>query len=106
MSDRIFDGIIVGAAAAAIGTIIAFKFMNREPEGKGQPAQPVNWPMYNAPGGHLTIWDQSPLPEGVAPMVQSASPTTEAAYNTYPTKYGPSLGPNENRDSEEIVLPV
>lgn len=100
------DGIIVGAAAAAIGTIVAFKFLNRQPIGGGQPLQ-INTPSYNARGGQMSVIDLEPLDGSLAPIVQANNPNTEAAYNQYPIAYAPAFGPLENQPAEqgEVVLP-
>ena len=101
------DGIIVGAAAAAIGTIVAFKFINRGQIGGGRPLQ-VNTPSYNARGGYMRVLDLEPLPGDLAPIAQANNPNTEAAYNQYPVAYVPAFGPVENQPAEhgEVVLPL
>jgi hypothetical protein len=101
------DGIIVGAATAAIGTIIAMKFVNRRSPGGMQPNQP-NWPSYNATSGGapaaLYVVDLVPTPTDSAP-VQQTNPITEAAYNQGPVTFEHAFGPAVNQPATEAVSP-
>lgn len=99
------DGIIVGAAAAAIGTVLAFKFLNRVPEGGEQPNQ-INVGYPAAVGGRvLDVQVPTKLDRHAAPVAQN-TPITEAAYNMYPVTFAPGFGPGTNQPAEEAVLPI
>lgn len=96
----IVNGIIIGAAAAAIGTIVAFKFLQSKPQGGSQPNQP-NTDSYNASNMGLRV--ENPVTDdGVAPLAQNF-PVTEAAYNQQPVRYEPAF--NTNNSTDEAVLP-
>ena len=99
------DGIIVGAAAAAIGTIVAMKYLNTRPQGGGEPIQPLNAsnPNFGTPNP-LTVYDIQPLPGFAAPVMQ-VSPITEAAYNVQPVDHVPAFGHLVNQPEQEAVLP-
>jgi hypothetical protein len=101
------DGIIVGAAAAAIGTILATKVLSAKPVGGGQPNQP-NTSSYNATSGGqpapLYVIDLAPTPLNSAPVAQ-VNPITEAAYNVQPVTFEHAFGPAVNQPAEEAVLP-
>lgn len=97
----IFDGIVIGAAAAAIGTIVAFKFLNRQPQGGALPMQPMSMSPTNA----YTVQSPTYTDELAAPVGQN-TPITEAAFNVYPVDFAPGFGPTVNRDSDEALLPV
>lgn len=101
----IIDGIIVGAAAAAIGSILAYKYLNMRPV--------LTQPNYgNIPDGALYLASQpggyvnvvQPTPDGVAPLQQTI-PITEAAYNQYPVTFQHAFGPGVNQPVTEAVLP-
>lgn len=97
----IFDGIVIGAAAAAIGTIVAFKFLNRQPQGGALPQQPASM----SPTNKYMV--QSPMyTDGLAAPIGQNTPITEAAFNIYPVEFAPGFGPKVNRDSDEALLPV
>ena len=99
------DGIIVGAAAAAIGTIVAFKVINAKPQGGGEPSQ-VSQPG-NPQAGRprpLYVIDLPGLPQDAAPL-QQTNPITEAAYNLQSTGFEPAFGPSTNQPQVEAVLP-
>lgn len=109
----LFDGIIVGAAAAAIGTILATKFL----ESRGGPPFGGARPVYgNAPGqsfvtqvGRPTGMTQVQAPEllnSFAPPINQNTPITEAAYNQYPTTYAPAFGREQNTGDLETILPA
>jgi hypothetical protein len=101
----ILDGIVIGAAAAAIGTIFAMKVLNAQPTGGGQPRQ-VDRYSGGARSGALRVIDPMGLDErDASPLVQN-SPITEAAYNQQSQSYAPAFGPNENQPAEETVLPI
>jgi len=100
------DGIIVGAAAAAIGSIIAFKFINVKPEGGQQPNQPqVAVDPNFGTGRPLYVVDLQPTPSNAAPVAQ-VNPITEAAYNVQPVTFEHAFGPAVNQPNEEAVLPA
>jgi hypothetical protein len=99
------DGIIVGAAAAAIGSIIAYQYINRSPQGGAQPNQPNVAANPNA--GRPTplyVVDLEPTPSNAAPVAQ-VNPVTEAAYNQQPVVFEAAFGPGVNQPAEEAVLP-
>jgi hypothetical protein len=79
MSDTI-DGIIIGAAAAAIGTIVAMKFLNHQPFGGGTPLQTAQ----RSPDVKTGIlWIQQPqFTDGLAAPLAQNTAITEAPYNT------------------------
>jgi hypothetical protein len=99
------DGIVVGAAAAAIGTIVAFKFLNSTPQGGAQPNQPV-YPGNPEAGrpSPLYVEDLAPTPMSAAPVAQ-VNPITEAAYNVQPVVFEHAFGPGVNQPNEAAVLP-
>jgi hypothetical protein len=98
----IWDGIIVGAAAAAIGSIIAYKFISNPPEGGGQPVQPAQLG-YNATSGGVPapiyVIPVNP-PSNMAPM-QQTTPITEAAYNQGCVPFEHAFGPAVNQPTTE-----
>src|SRR5216684_180049 len=93
--------IVVGAAAAAIGAVVAYRYMGTHPVGGGQPEQwasmsPTNVITPQVPGRTATY---------AAPIVQN-TPITEAAYNQYPTDHQPAFGQNANvaaADENQVV---
>lgn len=100
--EDLFTGLVVGAMAAAIGAVLAYKYIGVQPPGGGQPLQgtsysPTNW-----------ITPQTPPRADVdaAPVVQN-TPITEAAYNQYMTDHQPAFGRDANRAAEqdEVVMP-
>jgi hypothetical protein len=99
------DGIIVGAAAAAIGTIVAFKYLNPTPVGGAQPNQPMyaGNPQAGRPNP-LYVVDLVPTPGNAAPVSQ-VNPITEAAYNVQPVTFEHAFGPGVNQPAEEAVMP-
>jgi hypothetical protein len=101
----LIDGIIIGAAAAAIGTIVATKFLNSQPQGGGQPNQPAYQadPNSGMPAP-LYVVDLVPTPGSAAP-VQQTNPITEAAYNQYPVEFEHAFGTSVNQPANEVVLP-
>jgi hypothetical protein len=111
MSDML-DGVIVGAAAAAIGTIIAVKFLNRTPPGGGTPAQPnIRRSVYQGQMGDYVV---SPVGDTILPDPNAApgggtTPIAEAAFSN-PTsqliEYAPATGFDTNRATEEALLPI
>lgn len=102
----IVDGIVVGAAAAAIGTVLAFKYLNRTPQGGGAPEQ--GWQMFPAAvgGRPLRVTDPTKLVDTQQGLLAQNSPITEAAYNAYPVTYAPGFGQHTNRPAEEAILPI
>ena len=103
----LIDGIIVGAAAAAIGTIVAMKYLNPTPPGGSQPNQPMlasyNAMSSGAPGA-LYVTGYTPTPGSAAPLQQTI-PITEAAYNQQPIVFEAAFGPSVNQPAEEAVVP-
>jgi hypothetical protein len=98
------DGIIVGAAAAAIGTIVAFKYLNPTPPGGAQPNQPMYAGNPQA-GRPYPVWVEDTLaPTAMAPL-QQTMPNTEAAYNVQPVTFEHAFGPGVNQPAEEAVMP-
>ena len=99
------DGIIVGAAAAAIGSILAYKFINQTPQGGMQPNQPAIPTNANfGTGEPVYVVDLVPTPSNAAPVAQ-VNPITEAAWNQYPVEFEHAFGPGVNQSNEEAVLP-
>lgn len=105
------DGIIVGAAAAAIGTILATKYLEGNaspPFGGGRPyqesapGQPVYAPQYGRPTGPVAVEYPEPL-DPYAPPVQQNQPITEAAYNQYPITYQPAFGGQHSGSDIEVL---
>lgn len=107
------DAIIVGAAAAAIGTIIATKFL----ASRGGPPYGGARPVYGSTPGQPFVRQtgrptgptavQSPeLLDAFAPPVPQNAPITEAAYNQYMTTYQPAFGRDENAGEQETILPA
>lgn len=97
------DGIIVGAAAAAIGSIVAYKFMGNPPEGGGRPVYPQQ-AGYNAISGGMPAPVGTPYPPYSSPFqapVQQSNPITEAAYNSYPYPFEHAFGPAVNQPTTE-----
>jgi hypothetical protein len=112
----IWDGIIVGAASAAIGSIIAYKFLNKGPVGGDSPAQLNtasqiqeyygNNPQFGRPMP-LAVIDLAPTPSAAAPVVQ-VNPITEAAHNNgqvIAAGFAPAFGTNGPTPAQETVLP-
>ncbi len=104
MSKEIITGIIVGAASAALGTIVVLKFFNPEPDGGGQPRQ-ADMFSYTARAGRIAPAVPYRLAADAAPLVQN-TPITDAAYNTQPTEYDTTLGPEQNVPGEPLTLPM
>jgi len=102
------EGIIIGASIAAIVTVLATQWINRQPWGGAQgnqPAQSANQNYGQNPQHPLYVVDLVPTPGNAAPVVQ-VNPNTEAAYNVAGgTQYVPSFGPAMNQPAEEAVLP-
>lgn len=85
---------VIGAAAAAIGAVVAYKFINKTPVGGAIPKQ----------GAALGVEHVQFLPYNAAPVMQ-VEPITEAAYNQYPTGYRPAFGIETNQPAHEVILP-
>lgn len=100
-----FDGIIVGAAAAAIGSVIAYKILNKAPVGGDTPGQAAvgGIPQFGRPQP-LYVVDLVPTPSNAAP-VQQTNPITEAAYNVQPVAFESAFGNTANTPSTEYILP-
>ena len=100
------DGIIVGAAAAAIGAVLADRLINHGSHGGGRPNQTAvaGTPQYGRPQP-LIVYDQIGYPTDWAPVVQETTPITEAPYNQQPHPFVSAFGPSVNQPNEEAVLP-
>jgi hypothetical protein len=101
-NNDVFVGLVVGAMAAAIGAVLAYKYIGLQPPGGGEPRQitsysPTNW-----------ITPQTPPRADVdaAPVVQN-TPITEAAYNQYPFDHQPAFGRSANvaAEQDQVVIP-
>jgi hypothetical protein len=101
MSDTL-DGIIIGAAAAAIGTIVAMKFLNHQSFGGGEPLQTAQ-ASPDVRGGVLWVQDVTPTDSLASPLAQN-NPITEAAYNTGDIGYEPAF--HNNYADHPPVLPM
>lgn len=100
------DGIIVGAAAAAIGSIVAYHFINKQPTGGGAPMQPgiARDPNFQQPAP-LYVVDLDPTPRYAAPVVQ-VNPNQEAAFNVQPVVFEAAFGPDVLQSADPTVLPA
>ena len=98
----IIDGIIIGAAAAAIGTIIAMKLLNHQSFGGGTPLQTAQRSP-DVMGGYLWVQDPGITDTLASPLAQT-TPTTEAAYNTGDIGYEPAF--HVNYAEHPPVLPM
>jgi hypothetical protein len=110
MSDTL-DGIIIGAAAAAIGTIVAVKFLNRTPLGGGMPPQPdINRPVYPGQAGNYVISDAAiSIAADTDSPVGNIIPISEASFsnpNSGLISYEPATGYETNRAQDEALLPI
>jgi len=99
----IIDVVIIGAASTVLATIVVNKFFNSTLTGGGQPEQ-LAQPSYTARGGVIAPYVPCRTPNNSAPLAQN-TPITEAAYNQQPTRYSPTLGPDENSSNNVLVLP-
>ena len=100
------DGIIVGAAAAAIGTIVAYHFIGQKTVGGGSPMQPAiaTSNQFGNPKPLYAI-DLAPTPYNAAPVAQ-VNPNQEAAFNQQPIDFVSAFGPHINQPSDGgLVLP-
>jgi hypothetical protein len=86
---------VIAAAAAAIGGVIAFKYVNKTPVGGAVPVQGTQ---------QVGVMHVPYLPYDAAPVAQ-IEPITEAAYNIYPTGHHPAFGAYTNQPEQEAVLP-
>ena len=96
------NGIIIGAAAAAIGTIIAMKFINHQSFGGGTPLQTA----VRAPdvrGGALWVQQPQFTDDLAAPLAQNTA-ITQASYNTGDIGYEPAF--HVNYADHPPVLPM
>jgi hypothetical protein len=98
------SAIIVGAATAAIGTIIASKFINTAPVGGSQPKH-IRAGSPTARSGAVRVSVPPRVSAQAAPIAQN-TPITEAAYNTQPTSYTGAFGPATNQPAYEATLPM
>jgi hypothetical protein len=102
MSDTL-NGLILGAAAAAIGAVLAYKYIGLQAIGGGQPQQ--FWS--ESPTNFITPQVPGRTPTFAAPVVQN-TPITEAAYNQYITDHQPAFGQNANQGNaaeQEMIVP-
>lgn len=109
------DAIVVGAVAAAIGTIVATKYLDSHastPEGGGRPyqnfapGQPLYAPQYGRPTGPVAV-EYPDLLDPFAPPIQQNQPITEAAYNQQMVDYTPAFGrhaPTSGSDIEVLTI--
>lgn len=89
----IWDGIIIGAGAAAVGSILAYVIINRTPIGGGAPRQPA-YGATTAFGRSQDVYAVYPeLPTNAAPLAQ-VNPNQEAAFSVQITGFEPGFGPN------------
>lgn len=99
--ENTMNGIIIGAAAAAIGTILAMKILNHQSFGGGTPLQTaVHAP--DSRGGYLWV-QELPITDSLASPLAQNTPITESAYNTGDIGYEPAF--NVNHAMEPPVLP-
>jgi hypothetical protein len=103
-----WDGIIIGAAVAAVATVVVTNLISKTSWGGGTPNQTAV-PSYNAKNGALVVEETCPLDQVAAPLAQN-TPITEASYNQQPMPggYSPAFGiyanqPNANES--EALLP-
>ena|ERR1700675_3428616 len=99
---NVIDGIIIGAAAAAIGTILAMKFLNHQSFGGGTPLQTAQRAP-DAHGGYLWV-QELPITDSLASPLAQNTPITEAAYNTGDLGYEPAF--HVNYAEHPPVLPM
>ncbi len=99
---NMLQGLVVGAAAAGIGAVLAWKYIGAQPPGGGQPNQ---WTSYS-PTNFITPQVPGRTDSDAAPLVQN-TPITEAAYNQYMTDHLAAFGQNANRagQDDEVVMP-
>lgn len=104
----VIDGIIVGAAAAAIGAIVADKFINRTPQGGGAPNQPEFGasPEFGRPRVLYAVDLTSASMSHAAPVAGYTTPQVEAAFNVYPVEFVNAFGPAVEHPGDEAVLPA
>jgi hypothetical protein len=93
-------GFVIGALAAALGGIIAWRYISRHPVGGGQPLQ--NWT--ESPTNLITPQVPGRTDALAAPVSQN-TPITEAAYNQGPLDQFPAFGREANRTNQEVILP-
>lgn len=91
-----WDGIIIGAAVAAIATVVVTNLLDKTPLGGGTPNQTAT-PSANARAGVLYVEVPAGTSPYAAPVAQN-TPITEAAYNQeFYAAYEPAFGINANR---------
>jgi hypothetical protein len=102
------DGLIIGAAIAAVATVVVTNLFEKTPWGGGQPNQTAV-PSYNAKSGVLLVEEPCALDMQAAPLAQN-TPVTEAAYNQQPIPggYMPAFGNGTNapQPGNEAVLTI
>jgi hypothetical protein len=101
---NLIDVVIIGAASTVLGAIVVNKYFTPTPTGAGQPAQMAQ-ASYTARAGQISPYVPCRTPPQSAPLAQN-TPITEAAYNTQPTCYSPTLGPEENASGQPLLLPA
>lgn len=106
MNNNSYGALVIGASIAAIVTVLVTNFFNRSNVGGGKPRQ-GRYRSYTArtPGGRVVIETPSRLSGTSSPVAQN-TPITEASYNVQPTKYAPTLGPEENGVQSPLTLPA
>ena len=98
MNENTIVGFVVGALAAAIGGVIAFRYIGTHPIGGGQPLQQWSVSPTNA------ITPQVPgRTDSLAAPVSQNTPITEAAYNQKPTDNSPAFGRNANQPAPGMM---
>jgi hypothetical protein len=109
-----WEGIILGASLAAVVTVVATQWINKDNIGGGagnQPAVPASQNYGGNPQHPLYVVDLTPTPTMAAPVAQ-VNPNTEAAYNVAGAgvagdmAYAPAFGTAANQPMEEAVLPA
>jgi hypothetical protein len=102
-----WDGIIIGAAIAAVATVLATKLISSTPIGGGSPNQTAVGSA-NAKNNVLIIEEPARTSYDAAPVVQN-TPITEAAYSSGVVgPYAPAFGRNTNQNPSpayDVVLP-
>jgi hypothetical protein len=103
-----WDGIIIGAAVAAVATVVVTSLISKTSWGGGEPNQ-TGVPSYNAKNGVLVVEEPCYTDLVSAPLAQN-TPITEASYNQQPMPdgYSPAFGiyanqPNANES--DALLP-
>lgn len=111
MDSDTWNILILGTASGILATIIASKFMNSGPTGRGAGNQPMLPSQGATSGGERTgvlyVMDLEPTDINSSPVAQ-VNPNTEASYNQQNHPYEPAFGSKVNQpgDLSEPVLPI